>query len=217
MMGRAALDNPAQFADSDRYFFGLTSNPCRNRRQVFERYCLYLENLYPRRCCDDDPRKTFRLPVPKIMEYASEYCSLCREMYQPESKATAPCDDANVTCSSNNGNNNNKVDTDVAGSARSSTSHNNKTQQPPIKIAGRIIGRAHKPIRNMFVGCPQIATPRGSFSAHKMFLRTLDKVGQDPRLRNCGPGFLLRKALQSMPDDLLDQDFVTIFNHHNHG
>jgi hypothetical protein len=51
MMARSsAIDNPALFADVDRYFYGLPSNPCRNRRQVLEAYCQYLmEQLYPRR------------------------------------------------------------------------------------------------------------------------------------------------------------------------
>ncbi len=53
------------------------------------------------------------------------------------------------------------------------------------KIASRIIGRSLKPIRGMFYGLPK----------SKLFLQACDKLGQDMALQNCGPGFLLRKAL----------------------
>lgn len=46
MLGRAAIDNPAQFWDVDRYFYGST-NPCRNRRQVLEQYCQYWNKHIP--------------------------------------------------------------------------------------------------------------------------------------------------------------------------
>lgn len=129
MLGRAAMDNPAIFADADRYFYGLGVNPCRNRREVFEKYCRYLEDLYPRRCCDDDDRITHSIPVPDVRAKEGQYCSICRPMHESSSIETAgtkPADDAEVT----------------------------KPSGKP-KIASRLIGRAIIPIRGMFFGLPK--------------------------------------------------------------
>lgn len=82
MMGRAAIDNPSLFARADTDFFGLGHNPCRTRRQVLERYCHYLETeLYPRRCCDDDPRMTYQIPAPQIQHYTAAHCEICYDVY----------------------------------------------------------------------------------------------------------------------------------------
>jgi tRNA-dihydrouridine synthase A len=83
MMGRAAIDNPAIFWDVDRYFYGMGSNPCQNRRQVLERYASYLESLYPRRCCDLDEEVTHHIPVPTVTQLRP-YCPVCRDQYQTD-------------------------------------------------------------------------------------------------------------------------------------
>jgi tRNA-dihydrouridine synthase len=170
MMGRAATDNPAMFADADRFFYGLESNPCRNRRQVLEQYCTYLEGLYPRRCCDDDPRITYKLPVPEV-ERMTEYCPLCRDTYLINWEQREPTE----------------LESEIP---------NDDPAKP--KVASRIIGRSLKPIRGMFYGLPK----------SKRFIQTLDKLVQDMAIRNCGPGFLIRKASQVMPNELLDQEFA---------
>ncbi|CAD7937145.1 unnamed protein product [Amoebophrya sp. A120] len=50
MLGRAAMENPSIFADADRYYYGDTENPNQTRRQVLDKYCAYLEQLYPPQC-----------------------------------------------------------------------------------------------------------------------------------------------------------------------
>jgi tRNA-dihydrouridine synthase A len=126
MLGRAAMDNPSIFWDVDRYFCGLESNPCQNRRQVFEMYCLYLEELYPRRCCDNDDRTTFKIPVPDVIrEY--EYCHMCRDMYEGEDGRTA----------------------------EETIPKDPKKVAAKAKISSRLIIRALKPIRGMFNGLPK--------------------------------------------------------------
>lgn len=163
MMGRAAIDNPALFADVDRYFYGLDSNPCQTRRQVLERYIEYLETLYPRRCCDDDSRITYRLPVPENIDHISKYCPIC--------DPTTSNDD--VETEYDNGN------------------------EPQLKITSKIIGRALKPVRGLFYGMPK----------GKKFIQALEHAN-NKRLRNCGPGFILKTAMNSMPGKLLDQEFA---------
>ena len=166
-MGRAAIDNPAIFWDTDRYFYGLERNPCENRRQVLEQYASYLEILYPRRCCDLDEEITYRLPVPKIDQLRS-YCPICIDTYQIEEE-------------------------EKEQTALTEIQHKNKA-----KIASRIVGRSLKPIRGLFHGLP----------GGKVFLHALDNVARDTTIRNCGPGYLLRRGMQQIPSELLDQDFV---------
>lgn len=83
MLGRAAMENPSLFWDVDRYFYQEPCNPCRNRRQVLDEYCDFLEQLYPRRCCDHDERVTTKIPAPNVVhEY--EYCDICQTEYNVE-------------------------------------------------------------------------------------------------------------------------------------
>eukprot|EP00934_Nitzschia_sp_Nitz4_P008836 Nitzschia sp. Nitz4//scaffold7_size249615//12741//14165//NITZ4_001135-RA/size249615-processed-gene-0.169-mRNA-1//-1//CDS//3329558316//8826//frame0 len=173
MLGRAAMENPAIFADADRYFYGLPSNPCKNRRQVLDAYCTYLEDLYPRRCCDDqDDVVTYKLPVPDIRAPKGVYCPVCRPMYLPDS----PIGEEEVRVAS-----------------KSSTTPKRKP-----KIAPRLIGRALIPIRGMFFGQPK----------SKQFNKRLDDLGRDLAVRNCGPGYMIRKALEVFPDWVLDQEIT---------
>ena len=70
-------------------------------------------------------------------------------------------------------------------------------QKNKSKIANRLVGRSLKPIRGLFYGLP----------GGKVFLRLLDSTARNITIRNCGPGYILRRVIQEMPDDLLDQDF----------
>jgi tRNA-dihydrouridine synthase A len=79
MMGRSAMNDPCIFADADRYFYGQRSNPCINRRQVLNRYCSFLETVYPRRCSDNDDRITRDMPAPDVKAHG--FCVHCRALY----------------------------------------------------------------------------------------------------------------------------------------
>ncbi|MGB1793579.1 MAG: hypothetical protein ACPHMS_06880, partial [Candidatus Poseidoniaceae archaeon] len=83
MMGRAAMDDPCLFHNADKYFFDEANNPCTTRREVLDKYCLWLERTYPRRCCDSDERITFEYPAPKVT-HEQDYCMICSEIYGPE-------------------------------------------------------------------------------------------------------------------------------------
>lgn len=175
MMGRAAIDNPAIFWDVDRYFFGLKANPCQNRRQVLEQYCQYLEDLYPRRCCDLDEAITHQLPVPEVDRLCS-YCPICRATYEKDVDSS---------------------DFLESNAIYDAILHRDR-QQLKVKIAPRLVVRALRPVKGLFHGLPK----------RKLFLRTLDEQAKDLSIRNCGVGFILRRVMEIIPNDLLDRNFV---------
>ena len=167
MLGRACMENPAMFWDVDRYFYGEESNPCQTRREVLEKYCEYLERTYPKRCCDDDDRKTSRLPAPSVDMRSDGGCYLCQEFYGSGEQ----------------------IKNDPEGAIR---------KQQKEKITARAIGRCLKPVRGLFFGLPK----------GKQFRLECDRMNRDTKIRNCGPGYILRKIMTSMPQELLDQPFV---------
>jgi tRNA-dihydrouridine synthase A len=170
MLGRAAMDHPAQFWDVDRYFYGCRENPCRNRRELLEHYCEYLERTYPRRCCDTDDRVTSRIPAPKVV-HNRPYCSICQEFATTTKDTPTTVED----------------EEEIENHAK-----------PIIKIYPGVIDRSLRPVFNLFFGIP------GS----NRFRRACNSNSRDLKMRNCGPAFLLRKAMQHVPAHVLDQDFV---------
>lgn len=157
MMGRAAMDDPCLFHDVDRYFYGEKTNPCRNRRQVLEQYCDYLEQRYPRRCCMED----------------ESYCNIC-ECIEGETPT---------------------LDWVTSTSNMEDSGHNKMKKL--CKIPAPIIGICLKPVQGVFHGIP----------SSRAFRRVCDKLCQNAAIRNCGPAFILRVAIQSVPPDILDQEF----------
>mmetsp|Transcript_4473 Transcript_4473/g.12914 ORF Transcript_4473/g.12914 Transcript_4473/m.12914 type:complete len:808 (+) Transcript_4473:400-2823(+) len=147
MMGRAAIDNPAIFWDTDRYFYGTERNPCSNRRQVLEQYASYLEELYPKRCCDDrDDETTHRIPVPEI-EPLRPYCSICRDKYEYETMGTGTeMGTQRETKREPQPQSNEGEPTDPPSGG--------KRKKHKAKISNRLIGRSLKPIRGLFYGLP---------------------------------------------------------------
>ena len=187
MVGRIAINNPCLFATIDTDVYGMTHNSCLTRRQVIDRYCKYLECIYPRRCCNDSENidVTFRIPSPKIPSCNdNRYCSICHDMYVQSSYSKQ-----SESESQSHGGNAAATTTASAASAAASTIH--------IKISSHIINRSMKPIRYVFVGLPN----------SRKYLKQLDVYGQDLRIRNCGPGYIIRKVVQdTIPDNLLDKE-----------
>jgi hypothetical protein len=179
MIGRAAMDNPCTFWDADQYFYGELTNPCQNRRQVLNQYCHYLETIYSRRCCDNDERITFEFPPPKVLLHERDFCHICASLYQTTTTPTEPSlSDSNATTT-------NTDDT-----------INPKQNAPPkVKVRSRIIDRALRPVLNIFKDVPNT----------RSFIRMCNELGKDTRIRNCGPGYILRRAIQSVPPETLDQ------------
>ena len=74
-----------------------------------------------------------------------------------------------------------------------------KDEQMGIQIHSSTIDRALRPIMGIMHNL------RGS----KKFRRTLDQLSRDTTIRNCGPAYILHKAIQtSIPDQILDQSFI---------
>lgn len=67
----------------------------------------------------------------------------------------------------------------------------------PSKIITRVMDRSFKPILGMFFGLPK----------SKFYRKELERLSRDAILRNCGPSYVLKCVLESLPDELLDQDF----------
>lgn len=214
MLGRAATENPSLFWDVDRYFYGMPSNPCQNRRDVLLQYCRYLERTYPRRCIDSDERITYRFPPPDVVPHL--YCTICGPTYgmsndtevhqDHRNVADAQEDDSSsevdaVDCNGRRENkrltglgngNENRCDDDEDGLAKF------KRRCPGQKVSSKVIGRALKPVHCLFFGMPCL----------KAFRRSCNDLVKDTTIRNCGPGFILRKAMESVPDQFLDEAFV---------
>jgi tRNA-dihydrouridine synthase A len=171
LLARAAMDNPAQFWDTDRYFYGETDtdNPChrQTRRQILDAYCAILEDLYPRRCCDEmDDQVTCQLPSPRVV-FTKEHCDVCREL-----------------SSSNN---------------HPLFQQRQKDGATHIKITSHVMDRSLKPFLGMFFGLP------GS----RAFRRRCEELSRNLAVRNCGPAFVLRLAVNTtVSDAILDQPMV---------
>jgi hypothetical protein len=127
-----------------------------------------LEQIYPRRCCDDDERKTGRLPAPEVKMYTTGGCSICKEFYGEGEQIGM------------------------------NESLNTARFVQKEKIASGAIGRSLKPIRGLFF----------RLRKGKQFRLECDRLNKDATIRNCGPGYILRKVMHTMPDELLDQPFV---------
>jgi tRNA-dihydrouridine synthase A len=166
MLGRVARDNPCLLWDVDRYWYGMDQNPCQNRRHVLQRYCEYLSKVYPRRCCDTDPRITTKMDCLEGLKPHYVACPVCAEFsntVDPEQIAPP----------------------DYCG------------DEP--KITTCVMYRSVRPIWGIFFGLPKA----------KAFRRECDNlIRQDLTSRNCGPAMLIQKALQVVPQEWLDQDFV---------
>ncbi|KAL3938753.1 MAG: hypothetical protein SGBAC_006403 [Bacillariaceae sp.] len=70
--------------------------------------------------------------------------------------------------------------------------------EQPTKIITRVMDRSFKPILGMFFGLPK----------SKFYRKELERLSRDTKLRNCGPSYVLKCVLESLPDELLDQHFV---------
>eukprot|EP00549_Striatella_unipunctata_P021485 CAMPEP_0118697096 /NCGR_PEP_ID=MMETSP0800-20121206/14272_1 /TAXON_ID=210618 ORGANISM="Striatella unipunctata, Strain CCMP2910" /NCGR_SAMPLE_ID=MMETSP0800 /ASSEMBLY_ACC=CAM_ASM_000638 /LENGTH=152 /DNA_ID=CAMNT_0006596401 /DNA_START=170 /DNA_END=628 /DNA_ORIENTATION=+ len=81
------MENPCSMAVVDTVFYGLDSNPSRNRRHVLEQYCAYIETRYPRRCChnDDDTTTTTTHPPPTLTSIVllRDACPICGNQDAP--------------------------------------------------------------------------------------------------------------------------------------
>ena len=199
LVGRAAMDHPVQFAVTDTYFYGApppTRNPCPCRRVLLLRYADFLETVYPRRCCDDDNDiLTFRYPAPKVT-HTRQFCPVCRPSNdnKNEDKGNKTMVDPSSSPVALQG----QVDQNTNENPANAKAHkqNPNKRKHACKITKHIIHRSLKPTMGVFFGIP---------GASKAWRRTLDQLTNCTNVRNCGPAFLLRRAMQQMPQHVLDR------------
>lgn len=127
LLGRAAMENPVVFWDVDRYFYGEVKNPCQNRREILYRYCEYLEKVYPRRCCDDNPTVTTRITGSTSFHCVYDYCHKCAALFTQEQNG------------------------------RSTIAPVDFSKDFGKKITSHVLNRCVKPINNIFFGLPKSA------------------------------------------------------------
>ena len=185
-MGRAARDNPCLFADADRFFFGCESNPCRNRRELLTKYADYLDRVYPRRCCDNDPSVTHRIKPPSeddagepLPAEATRHCHICRRLYQEDDSSSS---NKGPVYWKGQAGQDHYLDDESCDPAQETIDR----VPPKAKIGGQVMDRAFKPVLNVFYGM------RGATS----FRRKLEALARDLWIRNCGPGAALRMAMK---------------------
>jgi tRNA-dihydrouridine synthase A len=235
MMGRAARDDPVQFWDADRYLqqdWASDNNRVeeaatphfrvRNRRELLDAYCAYLERLYPRRCCDDDSRITSHFPSPVVV-HTAPHCARCRPLSAPPAatgeKAVVVEEESSIAALQK------RVDEESSGGSEAATdplrgrrwrklqqraqhqhqslldstnTGENHAAAGMIKVSSNVIDRSFRPVWGVLHGQP------GS----RRFRRALFEAGRDLVVRNCGPARILRDVVMSaIPEDVLDRPF----------
>jgi tRNA-dihydrouridine synthase A len=193
MLGRAAMEDPAQFWDVDRYYYNEPHNPVMNRRQALHQYCDFLDRLYPRRCCDDHPEATYRIPSPPIT-HTRPFCNICAILRDPQLRENSNAKQQLLITLRRHHPKKSETgihdDDDISVAAEKSTT---------LKMKFKVLGRAMKPFLAMFHGMP----------AGRQVRRVADELCQNVDWRNCGPSFLLQAAvIIAIPDNVLDRPFV---------
>mmetsp|Transcript_31331 Transcript_31331/g.62102 ORF Transcript_31331/g.62102 Transcript_31331/m.62102 type:complete len:153 (-) Transcript_31331:35-493(-) len=122
---------------------------------------------------------TYRFPAPEVVR-TRHCCDVCRTEYGGDG------------ADGGGGN------SDDNGCATPAPPKRSKTPPPKVKVSSKIVGRSLKPVATMLHGMPN----------QKAFKKALDRLGQDKKIRNCGPGFILRKAMETVQPGLLEKDFV---------
>jgi len=202
MVARLARDRPADLADVDRYFYGEASNPCKNRRELMERYISFLERVYPRRCCDDDQTNTLERVLTPIV-HTRPCCNICREFRGQNYGAS----DGDIIAPSEivpNEKSPKKVQPSerVSNDGKPQRKQGNKrarrhAKYDGAKIVTRIVDRALQPTWGILAGEP----------GKNVFRRMSHELSRDKTVRNCGPGYILWKAMKSVSDDVWDKPF----------
>lgn len=191
MVGRLARDRPADLADVDRYFYGESSNPCNSRRKLMEKYISFLERVYPRRCCDDDQTITlgmaWEMHTPIVPKWRC--CSICREFRggNLEDGKVAP---SKITPTTN------IIDGEPQRKQGKKRARRH-AKYDGAKIVTRIVDRALQPTWGILAGEP----------GKNLFCRVSHDLSRDKTVRNCGPAYILWRAMKSVRDDVWDKPF----------
>ena len=185
MVGRLARDRPSVLWDVDRYFYGEKENPCRNRREVMEKYMQFIDSVYPRRCCDNDENLSLGIGRDKPVNYIRDSCEICSDF-----RSCAFMIDCKP-CFADVGN---AGPAETLGSRRAKR---HKNHAHGTKVVSRIIDKTLQPVHGILYGM------RGN----KPFLRESSRLARDLKVRNCGAAFILWSAMKKAPDEVWDQPF----------
>jgi tRNA-dihydrouridine synthase A len=180
MLGRASMDQPALFWDVDRYFYGSATNPSQTRRQVLDQYKARLQQLYPRRCCDEDERKTIRLPAPQVT-HTRPHCVLCGNGEERSTKEH------------------------YSGGGETVTARPPLVVVAKAKITHSIMERSLKPVRNLFYNLPGHAAFRRACDdlGHNMTIRNCGPAFALQQALLVVPAENLDRAFEPTQEDLV--------------
>mmetsp|Transcript_49 Transcript_49/g.119 ORF Transcript_49/g.119 Transcript_49/m.119 type:complete len:595 (-) Transcript_49:60-1844(-) len=235
MVGRLARDHPSELADVDRFFYGEASNPCKNRRELMEKYIAFLERVYPRRCCDDDEFVTLGMitDMECSIRHRTQYCKICRDIsfqgdpIPDDSNSYEECKIDKHEESLQDRKMINPLPTNpgiltqfntlslptitptpsstliitptLTQNSQSQKRHKRLTHKSPgAKIVSRVIDRALQPTLGILFGLP----------GNSKFRRELHRLSRDMEIRNCGPGYILKRAMMCVSKDVWDRPFV---------
>ena len=195
MVGRLARDNPVALADLDRYFFGEPENPCISRSDLMEKYIAFIERIYPRRCCDDCEVTSSRMVMDMEMEtpfvHNRLYCSICEEFSHGDStKTNVSIEGTDVPIQSNSSSD--PAPTNTKRRKRHIQKYGN------AKIVSGVVDSATQPVLGILYG------QRGN----NLFRREIHRLSRDMTVRNCGPAYILRKAMSAIPREIWGKPFA---------
>lgn len=193
MVGRLARDNPAALADVDRYFYGETTNPCNSRRELMEKYIKFIERIYPRRCCDEDEVISSKMvmDMKQPIFHNRQCCFICQEF---SVDYTSDFDEIEIQLQKEDIHTNHNT-TDHKDSRRRKR-HVQKYGK--AKVVSGIVDSAIQPTLGILFG------QRGN----SQFRRELHRLSRDMSVRNCGPAYILRKAMAAIPQEVWDRPFA---------
>jgi hypothetical protein len=193
MVGRLARDNPSALADIDRFFYGETCNPCSNRRELLEKYISFIERVYPRRCCDDQDEiisSRMAMDVPPII-HNRPFCPVCCEFFGGASTIFGH-EIMNISEIED-------VDHGPIAHEKHGKWHKRHFQKNgQTKIVSGIIDCAIQPTLGILFG------QRGN----SQFRRELHRLSRDMSVRNCGAGYILKKAMACIPNEVWERPFA---------
>jgi hypothetical protein len=163
-----------------------------------EKYISFLERVYPRRCCDDDETITMigmagynnnMKIVPK-----RPFCSVCQEFRSQNNGidlCVNPLDNAVIAEELETSD---VFDHQQELQKRTAQRH---AKYKGCKIVTGIIDRALRPTWGI------LSNQKGN-SAFRRFSEELCRCSS---VRNCGPGYILWKAMRAAPDEIWDKSF----------
>mmetsp|Transcript_28154 Transcript_28154/g.67803 ORF Transcript_28154/g.67803 Transcript_28154/m.67803 type:complete len:184 (+) Transcript_28154:1-552(+) len=167
-----------------------------------DRYIAFLERVYPRRCCDDNEAVSLGMvqDIDMTIVHNNHCCRVCQDYrgqnVEHNHEGPAPCENSTEARSSTTSPFGGEHPRQKQGGKRS----RRHARYDGAKIVTRIMDRALQPTWGILTGM------RGNSA----FRRVSHDLSRDNAARNCGPGYVLWKAMRSVPDEVWDGPFELI-------